>query len=263
MRGTVFRLKSHFALLRVVPIMVTFMSGILSILREFLLFTAPNKVQEKPLFWASVRIAFVLSAIGAWWIEHKTSSERAAQLEEIERARPRITLKQPGAVYSEATALNFSDKQGRAVVSFSVPFLKVRFVNDPKHSYPAAKANGIRAKINYYRCTDNFLVLSIDGRWAESDQPPLYNPAASKAHLLPATFGHGEEHSLDIAYRDPENGQPYAWNNDNYNYPGFRYDHHLLPGDCFRVEVRLRGDLVDETFSFNFRATPSGFETAQ
>jgi hypothetical protein len=254
------KLKSHFGWLRIVPIMVGLISGILSIFREVLLFTAPDKVQEKPLFWASVRIAFVLSLIAAWWIEHKRSSELTARLEEIERAMPEIKLKQPGAVYSEPTALNFSDLQGRSVASFNVPFLKVRFVNDPDHSHPAAKANGVRAKINYYRCSDNALVLSIDGRWAESDQPPLYNPAASKAHLLPTTFGHGEEHSLDIAYRDPQNGQFYAWNNDNYNYRGFRYDRHRLEGDCFRVEVRLRGDLVDETFSFTFRTSANGFD---
>ena len=254
------KLKGHFGWLRIIPIMVGLISGILSIFREVLLFTAPDKVQEKPLFWASVRMAFILSAIGAWWIEHKTSSERAARLEEIERAKPKIKLKQPGAVHAEPTALNFSDRQGSLVASFTVPFLKVRFVNDPDDSYPAAKANGVRAKINYYRNSDNSLLLSIDGRWAESDQPPLYNPAASKAHLLPTTFGHGEEHDLDIAYRDPENGQYYAWNNDNYNYPGFRYDRHRLDGDSFRVEVRLRGDFVDETFSFTFRTTPNGFE---
>lgn len=253
-------LKSHFAWLRVVPIMVGLMSGVLSIFREFLLFMAPDKVQEKPLFWACVRIAFVLSAGIAWYLEHRTSSERAARLDQIERAKPKIKLRQPGAVYSELTALNFSDKQGRAIVSFNVPFLKVRFVNDPEHSYPATQANGVRAKINYHRCSEDVPVLSIDGRWAESDQPPLYNPAASKAHLLPTTFGHGEEHSLDIAYRDAESGQYFAWNNDNYNYPGFRYDRHRLDGDCFRVEIRLRGDFVDEKFSFTFRVTQLGFE---
>jgi len=236
------------------------MSGILSIFREFLLFMAPEKVQEKPLFWACVRIAFVVSAGMAWWLEHRTSSERFAQLEQIEHAKPRITLKQPGAVYTEPVSLNFSNKQGRAVVSFNVPFLKVRFVNDPEHPYPAAQANGVRAKISYYRCSDNALVLSIDGRWAESDQPPLYNPAASKAHLLPTTFGHGEEHSLDIAYRDAGTGQYFAWNNDNYNYAGFTCERHRLDGDCFLVDIRLRGDFVDEKFSFTFRTTPYGFE---
>jgi len=254
------KLKGHFGWLRVVPIMVGLMSGILSIFREFLLFMAPDKVQEKPLFWASVRIAFVLSAGVAWWLEHRTSAEQAARLEEIERAKPTIKLKEPGAVYTEAVALNFTTKQGHPVVSFNVPFLKVRFVNDPEQAHPAAKADGVRAKISYYRCSDNALVLSIDGRWAESDQPPLYNPAASKAHLLPTTFGHGEEHSLDVAYRDSETGQYFAWNNDNYNYPGFTYDRHRLDGDCFRVEVRLRGDFVDETFSFRFRISATGFD---
>jgi hypothetical protein len=254
------KLKGDLAWLRFIPIMIGLMSGILSIFREFLLFMAPEKVQEKPLFWASVRVAFVLSAAIAWWVEHRRSSERAAQLEEIERAKPKIKLKQPGAIYIEPVGLNFSDRQGRSVITFNVPFLKVRFVNEPEHSYPAAKANGVRAKINYHRCSDNVLVLSIDGRWAETDQPALYDPAASKAHLLPTTFGHGEEHSLDIAYRDAETGEYFAWNNDNYGYPGFRHDRHQLLGDCFRVEIRLRGDFVDETFRFLFRALATGFE---
>lgn len=252
------RLKGNLSWLRVFPIMVGLMSGLLSIFREFLLFMAPGRVQEKPLFWACVRIAFVLSAATAWWFEHRTSSARAAQLEEIERAKPKIKLKQPGAVYTEVVALNFS--QGRSTLSVNVPWLKVRFVNDPAHPYPLAKANGVRAKIDYYRCSDNSRVLSIDGRWAETDQPPVYNPAASKAHLLATTFGHGEEHSLDIAYRDEYSRQYYAWNNDNYSYPGFRYDRHRLDGDCFRVEIRLRGDYLDETFSFVFRPSQTGFE---
>lgn len=40
-------------------------------------------------------------------------------------------VQKPRALYWEPTALNFSDLQGRSVASFNVPFLKVRFVNDP------------------------------------------------------------------------------------------------------------------------------------
>jgi hypothetical protein len=38
------------------------------------------------------------------------------------------------------------------------------------------------------------------------------------------------------------------------------YPKHLLAGDRFRVEVRLRGVLIEETFSFTFKTTDKGFE---
>jgi hypothetical protein len=176
------------------------------------------------------------------------------RLEEIDKAKPRIRLKEPGAVYIEHVSQTYGDRHFD-----SVPFLKVRFVNEPVGSYPSAKANDVRATIKYFRCSDNSLLLSIDGRWADSDQPSAINPLASKTHLLPTTFGIGEAHSLDVAYRDAQTGQCFAWNNDNYNYPFFRYEHHSLKGDRFKVEIRLLGDWVDEYFSFRFRTTHDGF----
>jgi len=119
--------------------------------------------------------------------------------------RPAIKLKEPGAIYIESVSQNWGDTHFD-----SVPFLKVRFVNDPAGPYPSAKAVDVRATINYYRSSDNAHLLSIDGRWADSDQPSAISPLASKSHLLPITFGIGEAHSLDIAYRDAQTGQYFA-----------------------------------------------------
>jgi len=184
-----------------------------------------------------------------------TIGNLAARLEAVDKAKPRIRLKEPGAIHIEQVAHNFTDGY-----SYTVPFLQIRFVNDPSEPYPSAKAPEVRAKIDYYRFEDNTHLLSIDGRWSDSDQPSGISPHASKNYLLATTFGHGEEHSLDIAYRDGETRQYFAWNNDNYNYHHFRYAHHHLRGDHFRVQIHLRGDWIDEKFSFAFRTTHNGFE---
>jgi hypothetical protein len=178
----------------------------------------------------------------------------ATKLEEIKTAKPRIKLREPSAIYIGETSQIHGD-----IRFTSVPFLKVRFINEPAGPYPSAKATDVRATIAYYRYPNNAHFLSIDGRWADSDQPSATSPLTSKSHLLATTFGIGQAHDLDIAYRDPQSGQYYAWNNENYNYQFFRCDRHLLEGDRFRVDVHLLGDWVDEHFSFRFGTTDAGF----
>jgi hypothetical protein len=176
------------------------------------------------------------------------------RLEEINNTRPAIRLDEPGAIYIEFVSQTYGGTHFD-----SVPFLKVRYVNSPAGPFPSANAEGVRATINYYRSPDHAFLLSIQGRWADSDQPSAISPLASKSHLLPITFGIGEPHSLDIAYRDAQTGQYFAWNNDNYSYPFFRYEHHRLEGTEFEVEIRLLGVWVDERFSFTFKTTNDGF----
>jgi hypothetical protein len=206
------------------------------------------------VYWAVALVGFLVACYRAWLSENELRLDSQQKLETIERAKPRIKLREPGAVFLE----NVSQNYGQAIFS-SVPFLKIGFVNDPVGSYPSAKANDVRATIDFYRAVDDVHLLSIDGRWADSDQPSAISPLASKSHLLRTTFGIGEAHSLDIAYRDAQTGRYFAWNNDNYRYPYFRYDHHLLEGNEFRVAIRLQGDWVDERFSFTFSTCEAGF----
>jgi hypothetical protein len=223
------------------------------------------------LYVAIFAIYIVAQCIKTAWvldddrIEEITTVEEARRagrqkLEEIEKTTPKIKLKQPGAIYTEPVSLNVKDVANGTVYSWTVPFLKVRFINEPIGPYPSAKANDVRATINYYRVADGVQLLSIDGRWAESTQPSAIPAATSKTHLLPTTFGIGEAHSLDIAYRDSQTGEYFAWNNDNYNYPLLRNPHHLLKGNLFRADIRLRGDWIDKTFAFTFKTTDTGFE---
>ena len=64
-------------------------------------------------------------------------------------------------------------------------------------------------------------------------------------------FGIGQEHGLDIAFRDTD-GTFVAWNNDSYDYEEFRKPNHVLIGKEFQVEVKLLAVWVDETFVFRF-----------
>jgi len=185
--------------------------------------------------------------------------------EKIEGTKPEINLKNPGAIYIEPILQQFTDKHGNILREQTVPFLKVRFFNDPTDSNPSGIAKDVRAYIDYYRLKDDAHVLSIDGRWAESDQPPTYSPFASKAHLLGISFGIGEARSLDVAYCDPTSGKYYAWNNDNYAFINQFYVNpkHLLEAEGLRVEVRLRGEWVDKRLIFTFKTENRGFNIDQ
>ena len=197
----------------------------------------------------------------AWSGERNNFEAASKKLEKIENEKPRLLLKQPGAISCESITQTFGDVRSGKVLKQRVDlFLKVRFINDPELSVPSSKATVI-ATIDYYRLPDNALIFSLDGRWAESTQPSAKSPLESKVDLLPATFLHGQQRSLDIAFCDGETGKYYAWNNDNYNAVNefFVYPSHLLDGERFRVHIRLRGDYVDKHVSFIFVTKDKGF----
>jgi len=207
--------------------------------------------------WLGAALCFLATNFMVWHREHKRAEHAETSLREIEKAKPCLKLMEPGAVYVEDVGQSFSD--GRTLYSQNAPFLKVRFVNDPPNSFPLANAKGVRAFLDYYRLPEESHVLHLDGRWAESDQPPAHPPLASKAHLLAVEFGIGEKRSVDLAYYDARTRQYYAWNNDNYNYPFFTCPTHVLTGERFRVHIRLRGDWVDKSVVITFRTENSGF----
>jgi hypothetical protein len=204
-----------------------------------------------PLFWAG---AFV-----AW-------NKSTSALEDIEAAKPRIILKEPGAVHCVTVQHTFWDEGTKKVLfSGQVPFLRIAFHNDPLRSSPKSVAKGIRAYIAFFPIGHSVPSLQIDGRWAESDQPPEYSHFKSKATLLETSFGIGESHTVDIAYLSATDGKYYAWNNDNYSNINncFVTPQHLLNCLSYSVQVRLRGEYVDETFKFTFNMKPSGFHFTQ
>ena len=179
------------------------------------------------------------------------------KLDAMESTKPKIKLKEPGAIYTEPIVQSFRGTSGQLFKQRVDTFLKVRFINDPQLSVPSSKATGVIATIDYHRCSDGEHLLSLDGRWSESTQPSAISPLESTVHLLSADFSQGQQRSLDIAFCDGETGKCYAWNNDNYKAANqlFVYPPHLLTGDTFKVTIRLRGNSVDERFEFTFNIT--------
>ena len=187
----------------------------------------------------------------AWSAERDKYEVVSRKLEEIERSKPHIKLREPNAIHVRQTG--FQSRDGFHL--FNAPVLRVRFVNDPEHPYPNAVARDIRAKIHFYK--NDSLIRRVDGRWADSDQASLRDKRQSRDDLLGTDFAIGAEHDLDIAFQSSD-GTCFIWNNDSYD-NAFNPEL-LLDGTHFRIEIRLRGTWVDTTFSFSFRTNNNGFE---
>jgi hypothetical protein len=216
--------------------------------------TAARLVKWSAWLTGIAAVLLMLRAQYDAWIENTVRAETfEARLKKIDEAKPALKLNLPNAVYVEEVYQRFTDGKGNVLHEQTASFLKVRFINDPIQPYPSANSSGVRAYIDYHRLADNQHVLRIDGRWAESDQPSAYKAEVSKAPLLAAPFGIGEAKSVDVAYYDARTKQYYAWNNDNYNYDYWTCPSHLLKGNRFRIDIRLRGDWIDQEHSFIVR----------
>jgi hypothetical protein len=219
------------------------------------------------LFWGMVAILVCgFQAFGALLRENKNLAHR---LREIDDARPRIRLKEPGAVHCKMVQHTFVGKdefgKDRVIFSGQVPFICVAFRNDPSNAFPKSVARGVRAYVEFFPIGHSVACFRMDGRWAESDQPPEYSQFKSKATLLETSFGFGESRTVDIAHISGIDGQCYAWNNDNYSNFDEHYltQTHLLTEKSYRVQVRLWGEFVDETFVFTLNIKPNGFGFTQ
>ena len=232
------------------------MSGILSLYRE-LYALYHGSLPPQHVFWSCTWIAFALSASVLWYQEFSAKKRVQLSLKRIEEARPRIVPREPNPV--SITTVRFGES-GRRL--FDAPFVRIRFTNDPLHSYPGAMVDGVVAKVRFLR--ERQVLLEMDGRWSDSDQPSTRDWRQSRNDLLSTNFGIGSEHDLDIAFKDVGTGEVFAWNNDNYNYIDTKKPEHLLTGDLIDVEVRLRGPWVDSCFQFQLRSVPhEGIEVTQ
>jgi hypothetical protein len=181
---------------------------------------------------------------------HKGERQRdeyRIKLQEIEQARPRIVLCRHDAEYVEPVHI-----QAIGNVANVVSFIKVRFVNTPMGPpFPNSVAHDVRAKIRFFEpIPGGRLLLAIDGTWADNNQPSTRHWQRRRGDLLKVQFGIEEEHSLDIAFRDDETGELYAFNNDNYGYPQMKEPEYLLAGQHFLVRISLLGPWIDEGFEF-------------
>lgn len=83
-------LKGFRRWLRIVVLMIGFMSGGLSLIRELLAIYAPQRIQSASLFWHCVWIAFILSSFSAWFLEYRRSESLEQDLLKA-KARPSFT----------------------------------------------------------------------------------------------------------------------------------------------------------------------------
>jgi hypothetical protein len=213
-----------------------------------------------PWYWKVIIILvanILLMGRGALTALRKRELQRdsyAAQLSQIEKARPRLVLRDADAEH--VAEIGFVNRAtGKILGTFL--FVKVRFINKPLGAFPDSLAESIRAKVKFYSADDSSLPLEMDRRWDDSDQPFTREFGTSRNDLLATNFGIEQEHGLDIAYKDPISGQFIAFNNDNYDYADLRKPEHVL-GTSFIVAVRLVGVWVDEDFCFAFSDTPTG-----
>jgi len=179
--------------------------------------------------------------------------EYRLKLKQIEEAKPHIVLREPDAAYIAPVNI-----QAIGNVMNAVSFMTVRFVNQPQGPFPNSVARDVRVKLRFFEpVPGGRLLLAIDGRWGDSDQPSIRDWRQSRTDLLRMGFGIEEERSLDVAFRDDQTGEFYAFNNENCHYPLMKKPEHLLVGQRFMVRISLLGPWVDETFEFQF-ANDSG-----
>lgn len=181
--------------------------------------------------------------------------EYLVKLLAIEQARPHIVLREADAECVEPVHI-----QATGDMTNVVSFIKVRFVNKANGlPFPNSVAHDVKATIRFFQPTaGGKLLLAIEGMWADRDQPSIRDWRRYRNDQLKMGFGIEEEHSLDVAFRDDQTGEFYAFNNNNYSYPQMKKPEHLLAGQHFLVRISLLGPWVDETFEFLFANDSSG-----
>jgi hypothetical protein len=189
----------------------------------------------------------------------KQRDEYRLKLDEIEEAKPHIILREPDAAYIEPVNI-----QAVGNVVNTVSFMTVRFVNKPHGPFPNAVAHDVRVKLRFFEpLPGGGLLLAIDGRWADGDQPSTRDWRRSRTDLLRMDFGVEEERTLDVAFRDDQTGEFYAFNNENCHYPLMKKPEHLLRGQHFTVRISLLGPWVDENFEFQIANDWAGTKILQ
>jgi hypothetical protein len=203
------------------------------------------------LFYGASAVLILVAFYLSWRDEEQKAFKLAQQLAEIHESRPRLRPKYPNPVSVADIALF----QGTSS-AFVRPFVRIRLINEPQNPYPNTVAPAITARVAF-KDERGDLLLEIDGRWADSDQPSTRDWRLSRNDLLQMSFGIHAEHSLDIAFHDKDD-RWFAWNNDSYNSPYGRNSDHQLIGNRIQITVRLFGVYVAESFVFEMWTNADG-----
>lgn len=242
-------------------------AGIAAIAPPLVLYLySPDKVPDWELLKATVRVYLgffgLYSAVHLvrvpWVLDRERSrviatveAEKTKLLNEkrtFDESQPKIVLREPNARHIQRVALS----DGRSVIH-DVLFVKVRFVNRPAKHTESSVAHQVGAKVKFFD-EDGRLILEMDGRWDDKDQPSERPFTQTKRDLLLAEFNFEEEHNLDIGFWDSAAKEFVAFNNDNYNYQTMKKPEHILQGNRFKAEIRLVGVHIDNTYTVEFSA---------
>jgi hypothetical protein len=194
---------------------------------------------------------FLIVLGGAYAAVERREKEKetlATKLKEIEDAKPRIIVRD---VYTEKVPVN---QNGLQVCVANV--LRAKLENAPPHHYPNSEAKNVTAKISFYDHSGQLLIEDMDARWTASTQP-LGPHWQSIVPLLGMDFGIGDKRDLDIAFAETtyiKMPPPslVALNNDNFRFPRWREQEHVLSGERFLAEIHVRAVWVDTKFSVEF-----------
>lgn len=105
-----FKWLSYLSVGRVVLLMVALMSGVLSILREVLALYSPERFTGRLPFWRFVWIAFIISVLFAWALEHNQNLQLRESLDIL--TRPNIS--------GEVTFTSLASTEGQTVLVLAV-----------------------------------------------------------------------------------------------------------------------------------------------
>lgn len=200
---------------------------------------------QKALFACLAILCAAVSSYGIWAQERRRVNEAHLKLE----SRPRIVPRFPNPVSVTSIAWNMKTPSGE-VQQLITSVIRIRFLNDPQFPSTTASAQDVIAKVTFIGAR----TFDMDGRWTSSDQPSTRSPGLSRNDLLRMSFGIGAAQDLDIAAKYPT-GDCWALNNDSYNYPLMQKPGYELHIGRWKVNVRLLGTLVEESFTFYFESS--------
>jgi hypothetical protein len=202
-------------------------------------------------YWVIAICGLLFAFYRAWAAEYDAKQELQIRFDHIETSRPKIRLKE---LFSDYTTFITS-----AGTEFIAQSIFIRLVNEPENPFPNAEARNLIAKVRFFNEAGR-LLLEIDGRWAESDQPSVRDFRQSRVDISQMSFGIGAAHHIGIGFQDPTTHDFIAFNEENYAYPNFIKPEHRLPETYLRVELHVTGVWVDETFTASFQSSINGLQ---
>ncbi len=211
------------------------------------------------MFRASIVLGafFFLAASYRAWDEQFRERHR---LESRIRGFPLIRVVEPG-LYAQWKELHMQHKTMTGEIvkvdSRRISALMLRLQNQPDTQAPESVATGVSATILFHDSNGNRL-FSMDARWADTAAPFEREHYDDITEILAVNFPIGQQRTLDIALKYPEDAECYAMNSDNYNAPDLRLPTHRLPPGTIIGDLRVQGLNIDCSINIQFTNGGSG-----